>query len=74
VQWDPVGAAARGLLRTAERGLGACELAAAPAVIARLRSNPEWLETLARRIAGPVALRDEPGFTTWRSHVHVQHS
>ena len=60
IQWDPVGAAARDLLRTAERGIGGCELAAAPAVIARLRSSPEWLETLARRIGGPVALREDP--------------
>lgn len=74
VQWDPVGAAARDLLRTAERGHGACELAAAPAVIARLRSNPDWLETLAKRIGGRVDLREEPGFTTWRSHVHVKPS
>jgi hypothetical protein len=74
VQWDPIGAAARDLLRTAERGLGGCELAAAPAVIARLRADPDWLETLARRIGGPVALREEPGFTTWRSHVHVKPS
>jgi hypothetical protein len=74
IQWDEVGAAARDLLRTAERGIGACELAAAPAVIDRLRANPDWLETLARRIGGPVGLREEPSFTTWRSHVHVRPS
>jgi hypothetical protein len=74
VQWDEVGAAARDLLRTAERGLGGCELVAAPAVIARLRANSDWLETLARRIGGPVALRENSSFTTWRSHVHVKPS
>ena len=74
IQWDPAGAAARDLLRTAERAVGGCELAAAPDVIARLRAEPGWLETLARRIGGPVALREEPGFTTWRSHVHVKPS
>jgi ribonuclease G len=74
IQWDEVGAAARDLLRTAERGLGACELAAAPAVIARLRATPEWLDMLARRIGGPVALQEEPSFTTWRSRVHVKPS
>jgi ribonuclease G len=74
IQWDEAGAAARDLLRTAERGVGGCELAAAPAVIARLRAEPDWLETLARRIGGPVALREEPSFTTWRSHVHVKPS
>ncbi len=74
IQWDPAGAAARDLLRTAERAVGGCELAASPDVIARLRSEPGWLETLARRIGGPVALREEPTFPTWRSHVHVRRS
>ncbi len=74
IQWDEVGAAARDLLRTAERGIGACELGAAPAVIARLRANPEWLDMLSRRIGGAVGLREEPSFTTWRSHVHVKPS
>jgi ribonuclease G len=74
IQWDEVGAAARDLLRTAERAIGACELAAAPAVIARLRANPEWLDTLARRIGGAVGLREEPRFTTWQNRVHVRPS
>ncbi|MGZ8285481.1 MAG: ribonuclease [Allosphingosinicella sp.] len=74
LQWDPAGAAARDLLRTAERAVGACELAAAPAVIARLRASPDWLETLARRNGGPVALREDPTFTTWQSRVHVKPS
>jgi hypothetical protein len=72
VQWDAEGAAARDLLRTAERAVGGCELAAAPAVIARLRAEPGWLDTLARRIGGPVGLREEPSFTTWRYDVHVK--
>jgi hypothetical protein len=74
VQWDPTGAAARDLLRTAERGLGSCELVAAPAVIATLRANPDWIETLARRVGGLVALREDPALTTWRAHVHVKSS
>ena len=74
IQWDEAGAAARDLLRTAERGIGGCELAAAPAVIARLRANPDWLDRLARRIGGPVGLREEPGFTTWQNRVHVRPS
>jgi hypothetical protein len=74
IQWDEAGAAARDLLRTAERGIGGCELAAAPAVIARLRSSPDWLQTLARRIGGPVSLREEAAFTTWQSRVHVKPS
>ncbi len=74
LQWDPVGGAARDLLRTAERGIGTCELSAAPAVIARLRTSPEWLETLARLVGGPVALREDPSFTTWQNRVHVRPS
>jgi hypothetical protein len=74
LQWDPVGGAARDLLRTAERGVGGCELVAAPAVIARLRANPDWLDTLARRVGGAVALREDSSFTTWQSHVHVKPS
>lgn len=74
LQWDPVGGAARDLLRTAERGVGACELVAAPAVIGRLRAHPDWLDTLARRVGGPVALREDSSLTTWRSHVHVKPS
>ncbi|HEX8624850.1 MAG TPA: ribonuclease [Allosphingosinicella sp.] len=74
IQWDEAGAAARDLLRTAERAVGGCELVASPAVIARLRANPDWLETLARRVGGAVALREDPSLTTWRSHVHVKPS
>ncbi|HLL31504.1 MAG TPA: ribonuclease [Allosphingosinicella sp.] len=76
LQWDSAGSAARALLRRAERypGVGRRELVAAPAVIARLRENPAWLETLARRIGAPVALREEPGFTTWAGHVHARPS
>jgi hypothetical protein len=74
VQWDPAGAAARDLLRTAERGLGACELVASPPVVSRLRDTPDWLETLAKRVGGHVSLREEPSFTTWRSHVHFKPS
>jgi ribonuclease G len=76
LQWDEVGAAARDLLRRAERhsGVGPRELVAAPAVIDRLEANPQWLEVLARRIGAPVTLRGEPRFTTWRSDVHARPS
>ena len=74
LQWDEVGGSARDLLRRAERdpGIGARELVAAPAVIARLRSNPGWIDTLARRIGAPVDLREDPRFSTWQAHVHVR--
>ncbi|MEA3049250.1 MAG: hypothetical protein QOG84_1086 [Sphingomonadales bacterium] len=76
LQWDESGGAARALLRRAERhqGVGPRELVAAPAVIARLREKPDWLEALARRIGAPVALREEPRLTTWQGHVHAQPS
>ena len=62
VQHDPVGAAARALLRGAERVPGAGErtLRAAPAVIARIEANPAWIDALARRVGAPVRLRAEP--------------
>ncbi|MBV8687568.1 MAG: ribonuclease [Alphaproteobacteria bacterium] len=74
LQWDPVGGAARDLLRRAEweAGLGPREIVAAPAVVARLRANPAWIETLAQRVGGAVALREEPAFTTWGGHVHAR--
>ena len=76
VQWDPAGAAARDLLRDAEwgGGIGPRTLEAAPAVIARLRANSDWLETLQRRIGAPVALREQPDFTTWQKHVYARHA
>ena len=71
LQSDEVGGAARDLLRRAERtpGIGAREVVAAPAVIARLQANPDWLDMLARRIGAPVALREDTRFTTWQAHV-----
>ena len=72
LQADPVGAAARALLRRAERsaGGGARTLHAAPAVIARIEANPEWIAQLARRVGGAVALRAEPGLAISAGHVH----
>jgi hypothetical protein len=70
---DPVGAAARALLRRAERAPGTGEriLHAAPAVIARLRSEPGWLEALERRLGAPVALREEAALAISAGHVHA---
>ena len=74
VQWDAAGASARGLLRDAEwgGGIGPRTLEAAPAVIARLEANPEWLRTLERRIGAPVGLREQPHFSTWQKHVYAR--
>jgi hypothetical protein len=72
LQSDPVGAAARALLRRAEwsSGVGERILHAAPAVIARIGARPEWTAELARRIGAPIALRAEPGLAISDGHVH----
>jgi len=71
---DPAGAAARALLRRAERrvGGGSLTLAAAPAVIARIERNPPWLDALARTIGAPVCLQAQPGLAISAGHVHSQ--
>ncbi|PZU11841.1 ribonuclease [Sphingomonas sp.] len=67
---DPALAAARALLRRAERarGAGAVALAAHPAVIANLESRPEWIGALARRIGADVRLQAEPGLPMSGAH------
>jgi hypothetical protein len=75
IQGDPVGAAARALLRRAERSAGAGErvLHAAPRVIARIEENPGWREALSRRLGAPVALRADPALAISAGHVHSLH-
>ena len=70
---DPAGAAARALLRRAERTPGAGErmLVAAPQVIAAIA--PEWVEQLAARLGAPIALRAEPGRPISDAHVQPAH-
>ncbi|HEY0445571.1 MAG TPA: ribonuclease [Allosphingosinicella sp.] len=74
LQGDPAGAAARALLRRSERssGAGVRTLHVHPAVAARLRQNPEWLETLERRLGAAVALQVEPALAISAGHVHSQ--
>lgn len=69
---DPAGAAARALLRRAERvpGGGAVEIAAGPAIIARLQRKSAWMEELARRTGGAVSLRSEERLPMFGGHVH----
>jgi hypothetical protein len=76
VQGDLTGAAARTLLRRAERagGSGKRTLHAHPAVIARIRQNPEWLEALARSIGADVALQAEPALAISAGHVHSEYA
>jgi ribonuclease G len=74
VQGDPVGAAARALLRRAERagGSGTRTLTAAPAVITRIERNPEWVALLARRCGVAVALRSDPALALGAGHVQSE--
>ncbi len=76
LQADPPGAAARALLRRAERsaGHGAITLHAAPTVISFLGERADWIEMLRRRTGAPVALQGEPDLAIWSGHVHRQSS
>lgn len=66
---DPVGAAARALLRRAGREAGPLTLHAAPKVVALLDGHPDWLAALARRTGGAIALLAEPGLAISAGHV-----
>lgn len=69
VQADPIGSAARALLRRAERaGPGPLILTAAPEVVARI--IPDWQEALERRTGGRVALRADETLSISAGHVH----
>lgn len=72
LQADRAGAAARALLRRAERvpGGGPVLIEAAPAVIARLEREPAWTAELARRTGGQVGLRADGRLPIFAGHVH----
>jgi hypothetical protein len=70
VQSDPIGAAARALLRKASRLTGPLTLHAAPAVIGRI--GEDWLAQLRRRTGGAVALRAEPGLAISAGHAEAR--
>jgi ribonuclease G len=72
LQSDPAGAAARALLRRAERHSGPLVLHAAPPVIARM--TEAWIEAVARRAGGAIALRAEPGLAISAGHVETRQS
>lgn len=65
---DPVGAAARALLRRAGRLAGPVALHAAPKVVALLEARPDWLAALARRTGGAATLLGEPGLAISAGH------
>ena len=66
---DPAAAAARALLRRAERLTGPVALHAAPRVILQLKARPLWLAELARRTGGEAALFPNPGLAISEGHV-----
>lgn len=72
---DPLAAAARALLRRAERtpGAGTRTLVAAPSVIALIGARREWQTLLERRIGAATALRADPALATSAGHVHSDH-
>ena len=76
LQRDRAGAAARALLRAAERspGSGPRTLTAAPSVIAAIEAQPDWIATLARRIGAEVGLRADPSLAISAGHVHTAHN
>ncbi len=71
LRFDPVGAAARALLRRAERvpGVGARLLTASPQVIALIESRPDWLARLRLATGTLIRLKANPAFTTWNLNV-----
>lgn len=75
IQGDPAAAAARALLRRAERtpGAGVRTLVAAPPLIALIAANEAWTATLSRRIGAAVALRADPALSISAGHVATQH-
>jgi hypothetical protein len=72
---DPAGAAARALLRRAERtpGAGLRTLVAAPAVIDRIAGRADWLAELTRRVGAGIALRSDPRRAISAGYVQVEH-
>ena len=75
LQGDPIAAAARALLRRAERtpGAGGRTLVAAPPVIALIAARPDWQAMLARRTGAPVSLRGDPALAISAAHVQTEH-
>jgi len=76
LQADRVGAAARALLRRAERTPGAGErtVRAAPAIIERIEGEAGWRDELARRIGAPVRLRADASLPISGGDVQSAHS
>lgn len=74
LQGDPLAAAARALLRRAERtpGSGTRTISGHPRVIGRIADRPDWQAELARRIGAPVALRPDARLAISGGHVDAE--
>ena len=70
---EPAVAAARALLRRAERtaGAGTVQIAAAPIVVAAIAARPDWQALLERRRGLSLALRSEASLAISSGHVHI---
>ena len=71
MQYDPIGAAARALLRRAERvaGAGARLLRASPPVIGLIEANPSWIARLRMATGASIRLQADSRCPTWAGHV-----
>jgi len=69
VRTEPALTGALALLRIASRGHGPRGLVATPSVIARIEAQPDWIDALARRTGGGVALRADPTLAISAGHV-----
>lgn len=76
LQYAPVPAAARALVRRAERASGHGErlITASPPVIALLEAHPHWLGDLRRRTGAGLRLQADAALTNWGFHVQSAHS
>jgi hypothetical protein len=71
---DPAGAAARALLRRAERakGAGPRTISAHPKVIAAIEARPDRLAALAARTGAQAVLQPDPALAISAGHVHIR--
>lgn len=62
LQYDRLAAAARALLRRAQRAhiIGAARLNAHPCVIDEINRHPSWLESLGQQLGGSIDLHTDP--------------
>ncbi|MCA1748216.1 MAG: ribonuclease, partial [Sphingomonadales bacterium] len=71
VRYRPVEAAARALMRRAERtgGHGELLLTAASQIVALIEERPDWQAELERRTGRAVRLAPDPALALWAGHV-----